>query len=428
METGQRARQARGGKSTPIFRQQSIEARNRLEGAVVVRQPVSVRVLIGGVFVIATVVALTLVFAGYSKRQLATGYIAPQGGFIEVVAPVEGTIDGLRVVEGQSVPRGRVIAIVAQRPQTTEGVDVAGRTDREYSRLLEHIRGRSGTERGLSALAIDRLDAKATTVRARAAALQARITRAGERVRMAESRVSTFESLVKDRYVSTLALDQERMALIDARSAHDDLVLEQATTLRELQDIELQASEEALSREASEHDLARQAIDVNLRMMEARAARGAVVPAPISGRVAALRVNRGQRVARGEVLLTLIPAGSPLLAELYVPGEAMPSVRVGQRVHLKLRAYPHHTYGLSMGKVVEVSSATFDRRALPLSIPLPDEPLFRIRVAITMPRARPGARAITLRAGMLVDADIVMERRALWKWLVAPFEDITGRL
>lgn len=411
-----------------LFRPESMEKPNRLEGMVVLRQPLSLRVLFWWSLVLLVLLALILTFGSYAKRQLAVGYIAPESGFIAVVAPGEGNVDVLSTREGQRVVRGQKLAIITTKHEIA-GVDDVGRDlDNTLTQGLQNIDVRGAREREISALTLARLSMQTRNLQERVSALRLKLGNADERVRISEARVHNFEALIADKYVSKLAVDQERTALLDAVSAREDLRLELTKTEQDLHDVSLQVTQERAKSAVSQSDLSRQRLDIGQRLLETRAKNASIVSAPFSGWVSALRVHSGQKVSSDAVLLTLIPENSPFIAELYVPSDAIASVRTGQSVYLKYKAYPFQKYGLHQGEVVEVSNATFDRRDLPLAIALPDEPLYRIRVKIKNASNMTENQRIQLRAGMLVDADIILERRPLWKWLFKPFEAIAERL
>jgi HlyD family secretion protein len=64
----------------------------------------------------------------------------------------------------------------------------------------------------------------------------------------------------------------------------------------------------------------------------------------------------GAVVQPGMVLLTLVPRGEPLLAEVQVRNEDIGFVQPGQAVKLKLAAYPFQKFGLMEGAVVTVAA------------------------------------------------------------------------
>ncbi len=64
----------------------------------------------------------------------------------------------------------------------------------------------------------------------------------------------------------------------------------------------------------------------------------------------------GTVAAPGTILMTLVPANEPLVAEIWVSNDDVGFVRAGQPVKLKLMTYQFQKYGMIEGKVRQVSA------------------------------------------------------------------------
>ena len=112
--------------------------------------------------------------------------------------------------------------------------------------------------------------------------------------------------------------------------------------------------------------------------------------------------------------------------ELLVPSSAIGFVDRGQQVTLQYKAFPFQKFGVQRGSVSYVS-----RRALSPAeasevsgIEGISEPVFRVRV-------RDIAQEIhgrPVRPSMLVDADVLLERRRIIEWIFSPIYAAKGRL
>jgi HlyD family secretion protein len=79
--------------------------------------------------------------------------------------------------------------------------------------------------------------------------------------------------------------------------------------------------------------------------------------APQAGVVKDLATNtKGAVVQPGMVLLTLVPKGEQLVAEVQIKNEDIGFVQVGQNVRVKLAAHPFQKYGLLDGTVLNVAT------------------------------------------------------------------------
>ena len=74
----------------------------------------------------------------------------------------------------------------------------------------------------------------------------------------------------------------------------------------------------------------------------------------LSGTVSNRSVKIGQSVSAGQALLTLLPAGDRLEAELLVPSESIGFIAPGDRVLLRYDAYPYQRFGVHTGNIVRI--------------------------------------------------------------------------
>jgi membrane fusion protein len=111
---------------------------------------------------------------------------------------------------------------------------------------------------------------------------------------------------------------------------------------------------------------------------------------------------------------------SPLEAELYAPTRASGFIHEGQDVRLMYQAFPHEKFGTGEGVVTSVSRTVL----APAEVAIPglqvSEPVFRIRVRMKSDTVAAYGRRVPLQPGMLLNADVVIDRRSLLEWLLDP--------
>ena len=158
------------------------------------------------------------------------------------------------------------------------------------------------------------------------------------------------------------------------------------------------------------------------------AARATVLRAPRTGVVSAVLAREGQMVASGQPLLSILPAGAVLRAQLLVPSRAIGFVAPDSRVVLRYQAFPYQKFGQHYGRVVEISrSALTPAEVSALVGQQVEEPLYRIEVALDSQHVMAYGKAEPVRPGMAVDADILLERRRLIEWVFEPLYGIGRR-
>lgn len=102
-------------------------------------------------------------------------------------------------------------------------------------------------------------------------------------------------------------------------------------------------------------------------------------------------------------------------------------VQPGQPVWLRYAAYPYQKFGMARGEVAHVSPTPIAPQDLPagqaqalVSAAQANEPLYRIDVRLDREDIAAYGHDLPLRAGMALDADVTLEHRRIWEWLLEP--------
>lgn len=137
-----------------------------------------------------------------------------------------------------------------------------------------------------------------------------------------------------------------------------------------------------------------------------------VVTAPRPGRVSLLRVSPSQEVKSGDLILAILPDPTALEAELLVPTRLIRLIEIGDPVTLRYRAFPHRQFGTHGATISKIAEAPL----LPSELTGPfssDEAVFPVTVALHSQEVSLAGQRRHLRIGLLLDADIAVERRSL---------------
>lgn len=152
--------------------------------------------------------------------------------------------------------------------------------------------------------------------------------------------------------------------------------------------------------------------------------------APQAGTVKDLATHTAGTVAApGTILMTLVPEGDRLMAEVWVSNQDAGFVRPGQGVKVKLAAFPFQKYGMVEGKVSHVNADATeapspntrsdalggrDRPMGPLS--------FRTLVSLSSQALRSDDASYPLGPGMQVAAEIHLGTRSVLEYVLSPVQ------
>jgi membrane fusion protein len=415
---------------TPLFRPAALAA-NRAEvfGDIVLVRPLSFGVLIGAAFAAACAIAALFVFGTYTRHSTLRGRLMPDLGVIEVHTPQYGTIVEKRVAEGQAVMRGDVLFVVSsERLSSARGETqelIGEQLERRRGSLetqIQNLRAREQADRGSLAQRLSMLEAEITYLTAMIAGQQ-------QRVAMAEEAAARYERVQAHGFVSKDQLLVKHEELIDQRSRTQSLERERSNVARQLTDLENQLSGLRSTYQGQIAELERAIAGTELDMTENEARRRVLIVAPQDGTATAVVGDAGQVVDGSAALAFIVPAGAVLQAQLYAPSRAVGFVGVGDEVLLRYPAFPYQKFGHQRGTVAAVSRIALSAAgALEAAPAASAEPVYRIIVELGSQTVTAYGEPRALRAGMLIEADVLQERRRLYEWALEPLYTLTGKI
>lgn len=409
--------------SLPLFRDEALQARRHSWlGEVVLDQAPSARLLATGLVLACSGVLMLLAFGDYTRRTRVAGQLVPTQGLATVVAPVAGVVAELNVQEGQRLLSGeRLLQVVV--PGATRGVaNTRASVERSVLSRIEAVRATHWAQRQQRQAKVAALAQQQRLAEIELEQMDAELETRRHQHRLAEQALQRFRRLHAGQFVTDLQLQQQETQLLDTLGSLQALQRQKLAARLRLAQLKQALQEIPAEQAASEAMEQRELAALEQERVELRARGESVVTAPIAGSVGALFAHPGQAVQAGQPLLALLPASSQLEAHLLVPGAAIGFISPGDEVLLRYAAYPHQKFGQHPGRVLRIS-----RNALPAG-ESGGEPGYRVVVALQRQSVRAAGRERPLRPGLLVEADILGERRRLWEWLVEPLQTLRGQL
>jgi membrane fusion protein len=357
----------------------------------------------------------------------------PQVGVLRILAPQPGVVVQVPVQEGEDVVKGAPLVVLS----TDVHSEARGATLDEVVQRLMSRRASMAAERGRHQQLYEQETQN----------LFKRLTGLRLEMRHVEAQIALQNSviLLSQRVVERQQwLNQRGLAPAQHLEEAQENSLEQTQKLRELERsrITLQQQDSALETELRELPIKSQtqlaeidrsvaALDQDLAEAEAR--RQIVITAPQSGTVSGIQIEPGGSAGTNVPLLSIVPTGSKLEAQLFSPSRAIGFVRPGQRVLLRYEAFPYQKFGTYEGTVANVSRSAVSPSELPqqlsglTSLFGANEPVYRITVVLTRQTAIAYGKSVPLQSGMRLEADVLMETRRLFEWVLDPVFTLTGK-
>jgi membrane fusion protein len=330
------------------------------------------------------------------------------------------------VKEGDVIERGARVAEIRIGGETATG-NIGDLVIAQLRAELDAARTRARTQIDRLTAESEQASARLSRQRAEMAQLQTQADLQTQRLQIARQEVARGEELGARGTLPRAEVERRQSAALGAQQDLASLRRQIGAMERDISDIDARIAAILIEKETLNAEGKSAEAGLEQRMIDAEARRVQVIIAPVAGRVAALPLSIGQPVSVGGTVAVVIPEGARIEAELLAPSRGAGFIRPGQEVRLMLQAFPHQRFGTVKGEVKSISKTVLG----PTEISIPglsiQEPVFRVRVSLPRDDIQAYGEAIPLQPGMLLTADVVVDRRSLIQWLFDPLFAVAQR-
>ena len=389
-------------------------------GTVRLTRPLSFTTITLAALGIAALLAAFATWGEVNRKSKVSGLLVPQGGLLNITAPVSGVLGELRMAEGDTVPAAAVLAIInterqsnlvgAQDQAAGPGISTVGEPSLLAAQQIALRQQSLQAERSLRQLQTTQreqaLTDRITTLAAQSRQAQEELTLQRSRVALAQKSVERYTQLAKEGFMSDIQLQAKQEELIDASARQQSLERSRLALQQDSQALmgertalkgqlasdtaQIERSQSTLAQESSENATRKSVVITapslafasthlvagsvaNLSMPGVPSSPGAATitravataapPIATAYKVTALSVRPGQAVQAGQTIATLVPIAVAAAAAAAV-GAAAPSGLVGtanQAITVEAHLFaPSRTAGfLKPGQTVYLRYAAY---------------------------------------------------------------------
>ncbi len=418
----------------PLFRPEvMVEHQSQWLGTVLL-EPRIAHWMFAVLALLATAAVLGLLFfTSYTRKARLNGWLVPQQGLVRVFAPQAGVITQIHVREGMEVKKDTPLLAVSTEIQS----EALGATRQEIvNRLIKRrdsmVEEKAVQKRLFTQQAADlmrRLKALENEQSYLTRELSLQRTQLQLNEQIAER---TREMRVRDIVTMPRLEDAERERIQQAAKLQG-LERMQAGLERERLQLKAALSEIPLRRATQLAEIERNVAALEQELAEAEERREIVILAPQDGTVTGLQIERGGSAQPSIPLMSIVPTGATLQAQLFSPSRAVGFLREGQRVMLRYEAFPYQKFGLHEGFVASVSRSAISPAEMTQQLAGltalygANEPIYRVTVDLTQQTVMAYGKPMLLQPGMQLEADVLLENRRLIEWMFEPLFTISGK-
>lgn len=400
-----------------MFRKEvQLAQRDRLHGDVTLAVPVSWHLIGYGLLALLVATTAFLFVGSYARVEVVNGKIEPDLGAAQITPTRTGIITSISVAEGQRVS--------ASAPLLAIRVEEIGRSGgtgptQVLTALMEQDSQLAAQERSTWAGADatrQRLVAQMAGLRIEITALDEQIQTQRRLVGVAKADYERSKGIATKGFLSKRDLQSREEIYLVRQQQLAGLAQERADKQASLVEASRTIEEVKRGAQATAAGIAGNRASVAQRRFDVEASRGYTLTSPIAGVVTAVTARVGQSAQSTAPLMTIVPAGSKLEAQIYIPTRAAGFLSVGQEVHLQVDAFPYARFGSLPATISKISSAAISRAGASGQ----PEPFYLAIATIKEPHIYAFGRIHLLQPDMTLTARIVTERRSLIEWLFEP--------
>ncbi len=403
-----------------LFRKEVLDRHaGRHLGSVFLSAPLSfwaITLLIGGLM---TGFFLFAVFGGYARKERVRGFLIPTQGLVQIHPKASGVYRDIFFEMGDAVTQGDALFTIETVHNLSDGENLTETLLASMMLEQEAVRDKLETLHTKYQLTDQRLIDEKSALTMQAQQLDTDIDIQKRTVELEDNIWRKMSTLIADDAASDLEVSSQEQRLLAARQRLGSLIREQAHLNAQIKDITSQIALLPIQQGDERHALSRELAELEQKISRTKAGALDIVHAPITGTIAASPIRPGQYSQPDKMAVSILPKGSSLQAELYVPTHAAGFIQPGQSVRLLYDAFPYQKFGSFAGTIADISRTVVNPRDLVFS-PATNEPVFLVHVTLEPQSLEHPTDALKLQAGMTLSADIILEERKIWEWAFEP--------
>ena len=150
--------------------------------------------------------------------------------------------------------------------------------------------------------------------------------------------------------------------------------------------------------------------------------------APADGQIDSLQARLGTDLSTAATLMKIIDHTNPLQAQIFIPASAIGLLKTEQTIAMRLDAFPYQQYGKIFARLHSIDSSIMLPNQLAQTPVLVQQAVFLAYAQLNSQTIDVSGKHINFKQGMTFEADVIVQRRNIFEWLLAPIYRLKGAL
>jgi membrane fusion protein len=411
-----------------LFRNEAVDhQRERLFGELLLTQPISYSVLTG-LFILITVSALAfLILNKYTKKEKVVGYIVPDRGMVAVYSPQQGILSQLSVTEGIHINENDELFTIMIDQRAGGGEYVGTKVVAELDAQEKYLNTKLGIERDRVSTEISGQEAKARQLTEEIIKIKESIIIQNQKLEVESAAYERAQRMFSKGLITSADLEGYKRNFLEQKQQAQSLAMKLDEDTSSLDQITINIASLKVNSRNEIVSIESNISEITKQKVQAEGQRQIVVKAPINGRITSIVVNVGQRLNTSVSMFSIIPEDSKLEANLFLSTRSVGFLEVGQMVNIRYEAFPYQKFGIYPATINKIAKSVIMPNEMPSGLSF-NEPVYKVVAELKSQNVKAYGKEIMLRPGMLLTADIIVDERTLFEWLLEPLYSLRGRL
>jgi membrane fusion protein len=415
----------------------------RWMGEILLAQPLSTAYLAWLSVLLSAAVISALFMVDYTRKERVTGQLSLDKGIVKIYAPpVTGVVTQKLVKDGDLVVAGQALFVISVERASSAGGDTQAQILRQIAQRRQHLMEEREKISRVMLQDETALQQRITFLRQRIVFLEQEIKQLVQemetqtkRYRLSQTALARSRELLRQEFVSQARVDELEQDTLDQQQKLQNAERQQTMQQKDLTQFKSDLStwqsdlrNMPLTRQNRLSEVDRQLLALDQETADTESKRELVVNAPQAGQVTTILFEVGQTMQADKPLGALLPSHAKLQAYIYLPSRAYGFIEKNQAVLMRYPAYPYQKFGQYGGKVLEVGRTALSIDELKAAGQVTNEPFYRVVVELESQTVQAYGKPVALQDGLQVEADILIDTRKLYEWVLEPLYSVTGKL
>jgi len=403
-----------------LFRQEALDHQGeRFWGSsMALRAPALITLTFLLVFLFSCVL-LFLVQGEYIRKEVVAGAIVANRGEVKVRAPVGGTIEVMGAELGGRVGKGGGLLTIHGVSNFSDGMDISQQlfAENEFQqKLLEQL---IEDKRAAYPAKWQQLESEQRSLAISVAELEDTIRNEEEIAMLQHSKVTRLSALSNKKHISNADLDLARMENLRQENALQKTRFSLLNSKSQIEQLDHEKYLVMLEYQQQMAELEKGLSELRKQSLQLYSEKERQVISPVTGTISVVYSLPGQAVVPRQPLVAIRPEDTMLEAQLYIPSRSIGFIEPGQKVNLRVEAFPFQKFGMLNAHIKEISGSALLPEESQTVVDI-KEPYFKVSAILAEQSIQAFGKQFVLRPGMQIKADIVLEKRSLLEWLLEP--------